>query len=89
MSGEAHLFMKPFIFFYILTEREVRITAVVTALQVDALGGFFPKRLDERSRDEPKERLHRFTLQSVFLERPEKALDVLKKARDVFIVVCV
>ena len=57
---------------------------MVTALQVDALGGssrvfFFPKRLDERSRDEPKERLHRFMLQSVFLERPEKALDVPKR----------
>ena len=35
-------------------------------------------------RDEPKERLHRFMLQSVCLERPENALDVLKKARVVF-----
>ena len=45
-SGKVPLFIKPFSFLYILTEREVRITVKVTALHVDALGdssrAFFP-----------------------------------------------
>ena len=56
---------------------------------------YFPplpvKRLDERLRDELKERLQRFMLDRnrFFLESPVKALDVLKKVRADFNVGCV
>ena len=60
------------------------VEVIVLAIHSDALGGssrvFSPaiKRLDERLRDEPKVYVWP---QSVFLESPEKALDVRKKAR--------
>ena len=73
------------------------VEVTVLALHSDALGGssrvFSPavKRLDERLRDELKERLQRFMLDRnrFFLESPGKALNVLKKVRTDFNVGCV
>ena len=73
------------------------VEATVLALHLDSLGGssrvFSPavKGLDERLCDKPKERLQRFMLDRnrFFLERPGKALNVLKKVRADFNAGCV